>query len=449
MVKDNLLGENKNFPNNRRGAEMYGWAKDLFPIHRSLTGNGVRETLNYLKKLLPGLNLKEVESGSEAYDWRVPKEWEILEAYIENEQGERIVDISDHTLHVVGYSMPVDRWFTKEKLDQHFYSLPHLPDAIPFITSYYNENWGFCLSHNVRENLPDGRYRAVIKSRLFDGVLNYADLLIPGESQQEILFSTYICHPSMANNELSGPVLATALARHIGSLKNRKYSYRFVFVPETIGAIVYLHQNEDQLKQKVKAGFILTCVGDERAWSFMPSRNGNTAADRIAKAVLESGSKDYTEYSFLQRGSDERQYCSPGIDLPVVSIMRSKYFEYPEYHSSLDDLNLISEKGLQESYDLYVELIRRLEKSFYPKVIVKCEPQLGKRGLYPSENVQEIASHVRDMRNLIAYADGSLEVEDLFQKAGVSTESGKKILEKLIHHGLIKDESELIRKDSV
>lgn len=449
MVKKNLSSDKNFSPENRRGAEMYGWAKDLFPIHRSLTGDGVRKTLNYLKKLLPGLNLKEVESGSEAFDWRVPKEWEIREAYIENEQGERIVDIQDHTLHVVGYSMPVDHWLTKKELDTHLYSLPHLPDAIPFITSYYNENWGFCLPHNVRENLPDGRYRAVIKSRLFDGVLNYADLLIPGESQQEILFSTYICHPSMANNELSGPVLAAALARHIGSLKNRKYSYRFVFVPETIGAIVYLNQNEKQLKQKLKAGFILTCVGDERAWSFMPSRNGNTAADRIAKAVLESCSKDYTKYSFLQRGSDERQYCSPGIDLPVVSIMRSKYFEYPEYHSSLDDLSLITEKGLQESYDLYVELIRRLEQSFYPKVTVKCEPQLGKRGLYPSENVQGIASHVRDMRNLIAYADGSLEESELFRKVGISMESGTKILEKLIHHGLIIDDSELIRDESV
>lgn len=419
------------------GRQMYRWAKDLFPIHRSLTGEGVRTTLHYLKDLMPGLTIHEASSGLEVFDWKVPEEWSLDEAYIEDEKGNRIVDVRDHTLHVVGYSVPVDRWLDREELETHLYSLPHLPDAIPYVTSYYSRKWGFCLPHTQRINLSEGRYHVVIKSELKNGVLNYADLLIPGESEKEIFFSTYICHPSMGNNELSGPVLATSLARHVSTLPNRKYSYRFAFLPETIGAITYLSRNLKELKRNVEAGFMLTCVGDNRNWSFLPSRKGNTKADRVAKRVLDKRKIEYKKYSFLTRGSDERQYCSPGVDLPFVSVMRSKYEEYPEYHSSLDDLRFISPEGLQGSFDLHKEMIDHFEGSIYPEMTVPCEPQLGKRGLYPDSNVQGIDEHVRNLRNIIAYADGSLDLQELFEVTNVPEEEGLEIIRKLYDNGLI------------
>lgn len=419
------------------GREMYRWAEDLFPVHRSLTGEGVRITLRYLKEKLPGLQLHEAKSGTVVFDWTVPDEWNVDEAYIEDENGRRIVDIKDHNLHLVGYSMPVNTWLNRDELDEHLYSLPHLPDAIPFITSYYSRKWGFCLPHSQRINLPEGRYHVVIKSELKKGVLNYADLVIPGESEKEIFFSTYICHPSMGNNELSGPVMATALARYVSSLPKRKYSYRFAFLPETIGAITYLSRNLKELKRNVEAGFMLTCVGDHKNWSFLPSRKGNTKADRVAKAVLARNDLSYEEYSFLRRGSDERQYCSPGVDLPFVSVMRSKYEEYPEYHSSLDDLNFISPEGLQGSFDVHREIIDHFEASQYPRMTVLCEPQLGKRGLYPDSNVQGIDDHVRNMRNIIAYADGSLDLHELFDITNVLEEEGLEIIRQLHENGLI------------
>lgn len=265
------------------GQQMYQWAEDLFPIHRSLTGDGVRTTLRYLKEKMPGLKIHDIKSGSRVFDWTVPDEWNVSEAYIEDESGRKIVDIKDHNLHLVGYSVPVDIWLSREELDNHLYSLPDLPDAIPYITSYYHRNWGFCLPYNTREALTDGLYHAVVKSELKKGVMNYADLVIPGATEKEIFFSTYICHPSMGNNELSGLVLATALAKYVSSLSSRKYTYRFAFLPETIGAIAYLSRNLKELKECVEAGFMLTCVGDEKSWSFLPSRKADTKADRVAK----------------------------------------------------------------------------------------------------------------------------------------------------------------------
>lgn len=424
---------------NPNGREMLRWARELYPVHRSLTGEGVRQTLAYFQKLLPGLNRMEVPTGFEAFDWTVPREWEISGAWIENEKGEKMVDLKDHTLHVVGYSAPVDQWVTREELEKHLWSLPHLPDAIPYITSYYKETWGFCIRHRQREELTDKRYRVVIQSRLFEGVMNYADLRIPGKGKKEIFFSTYICHPSMGNNELSGPVLAVALARYLMEKKDLKYNYRFIFVPETIGAIVYLSKHLEEMKKLTQAGFVLTCVGDDRTWSMMPSRTGESVADRSLRKILHRKGIKYKEYSFLERGSDERQYCSPGIDLPVASVMRSKYLEYPEYHTSMDNLKLISEQGLQKSYNFYTEVINYFEETPFPKVTVPCEPQLGKRGLYPSGSVQGVAREVRDLRNLIAYADGSLDPADLFEKAGINSEWGAEMVQKLQKHGLISD----------
>ena len=268
------------------GDFCYELATQLFPICRSLTGPGVRETLTLFSRLLPGLKTRSVPSGSQAFDWTVPDEWKIREAYIEDESGNRVVDFADHNLHVMGYSEPVDAWLNLDALQEKLFSLPEQPDAIPYITSYYRRNWGFCISDNQRQSLKPGNYHVVIDSELYSGELNYAEMLIPGESQQEILLSTYVCHPSMANNELSGPVVVTALARWLMGMRKRRYSYRILFLPETIGSIVYLSKNLDYLKQNLLAGFAVTCIGDDRTYSFLPSRNGNTVADRAARYVL-------------------------------------------------------------------------------------------------------------------------------------------------------------------
>lgn len=388
------------------GDLMLQWIKDLFPICRSITGPGVRETLAYLKRQIPGLVVHSVPTGTRAFDWTVPDEWTIRDAYVEDESGKRVIDFKKNNLHVVGYSIPVDQWMDRAELDTHLHSLPKNPSAIPYLTSYFTRQWGFCLSHKRRKSLRKGRYRAVIDSDLKPGVLNYGELIVPGESKEEVLLSTYICHPSMANNELSGPAVTTALAQWLKSLPNRRYTYRIVFVPETIGAIVYLSRNSEHMKKNVVAGFVVTCVGDNRTYSFLPSRKGGTLADRAAEHVLKHAVGKYDRYSYLDRGSDERQYCSLGIDLPVCVVMRSKFGTYPEYHTSLDDLNLVTRDGLEGGYTVLKWIIELLEVNRVYQAVLSCEPQLGKRGLYNLSSLDPSDALV----NVLGYADGSLDL---------------------------------------
>jgi aminopeptidase-like protein len=413
--------------------QMYSWAKDMFPVSRSITGPGVRETLDYLGNLLPGLMVREVSSGTQAFDWTVPDEWIIRDAYIADEASNRVVDFRKHNLHVVGYSEPVDVWLDREELDKHLYSLPDRPDAIPYITSYYARRWGFCLTHNQREALPRGRYHAVVDSDLKPGVLNYGELILPGREEREVLLSTYICHPSMGNNELSGVCVTTALAQWLSGLEDRRYTYRIVFIPETIGSIVYLSRHAEEMKQKTVAGFVVTCVGDNRAYSFLPSRKGGTLADRVAEHVLNRQVKEYVRYSFLDRGSDERQYCSPLIDLPVVSVMRTKYGIYPEYHTSLDDLSLISPEGLGGAFNVIKGCLQALEVNYRYKATVSCEPQLGKRGLYQLTSNQDTDTQ----SNLLAYADGEADLIEIAQLLCVDIMECAKIAQRLEQHGLL------------
>ena len=408
---------------------MYDWAVDLFPINRSITGNGVRQTLNYIKDIVPEMNIIEVPSGTKCFDWTVPKEWNCDDGYIIDPDGNKICDFKNNNLHVVGYSTPIDKEIEYEELIEHLYHIEDQPTAIPYITSYYSERWGFCLSSNKFKKLKKGTYKVKINSELKDGNLTYGEIKIKGESEKEIFLSTYVCHPSMANNELSGPVVTTALVNFVKSIKNRKYSYRIVFIPETIGSITYISRNIDEMKKNIIAGFNISCIGDDRSYSYIPTRYGNTLSDKVSKHILKN--IDYVEYSFLDRGSDERQYCSPGVDLPIATICRTKYGAYPEYHTSLDDLTVISPNGLYGGYDKLKKAIELLENNNYYKVNVLCEPQLGKRGLYPTISTKTSGAIVKNMMNFIAYADGNNDLIDIANIIGVQAEELFEIVEKM------------------
>ena len=388
------------------GQYMYDLAVRLFPICRSITGDGFRQSLNMIREQVPEMKVFEVPSGTEVFDWTVPKEWNIRGGWIRKTNGETVIDFRNSNLHVLGYSVPVHQIISREELMEHIYTQPEQPDWIPYVTSYYKERWGFCMTERQRQQMTDDEYEVCIDSTLEDGSLTYGELIVPGETDEEMFFSTYLCHPSMANNELSGPSLMTALIKYVNSLPNRRYTYRFVIVPETIGAITYLSRNLEAMQQHVKAGFVLSCVGDDRTYSMVITKYEDTLADRVLENVLHYHYPDYIRYSFMKRASDERQYGSAGVGLPVCAFCRSKYHEYPEYHTSADDLSLISPEGLQGSYDAMVKVINALEYNRHYQMTCPCEPQLGKRGLYPTISQKGTYAAFRTLQHFTAYADG-------------------------------------------
>ena len=423
--------------------QIYNLAKKLWPINRSITGDGVRETLSIIQKDVPELKVFEISSGTKVFDWTVPKEWKVRDAYIITPDGKKICQFKKNNLHLIGYSSPINLKIPLSKLQDHLYSLPNQPDAIPYITSYYEKRWGFCITHDERQDLTDGDYQVYIDAELFDGSLSYGEILIKGQTPEEIFISTYICHPSMANNELSGPCVTTFLAKKLKEFKKLKYSYRLIFIPETIGSITYLSQNIEHLKQNVVAGFNVTCVGDDRDYSYLPSRKGDSLSDQIAKHVLKHICPTFKSYKWADRGSDERQYCAPNVDLPIASIMRTKYGMYDEYHTSLDDLiNVVTAKGLEGGFNALWKAIEALERNSYPKVTILCEPQLGKRDLYPALLTEHTNSKVMQMLNLITWSDGTHSLIDIAELCDSPIWELYPIVKKLEDHKLIEVHNE-------
>lgn len=419
------------------GKTMYALADRMFPICRSITGNGFRESLEMLREAVPEMKVYEVPTGTEVFDWTVPKEWNIRGGGIYRLNGDKVIDFKDSNLHIVGYSLPIDKVVSREELMEHVYTMPDQPDWIPYVTSYYKERWGFCMSENQKQTMTDEEYHVVIDSSLEDGSLTYGELIIPGQTEDEVLITTYLCHPSMANDELSGPVVMTELIKYVQQMKDRRYTYRFVINPETIGAITYISRNLDALLKNVKAGFVLSCVGDERTYSYIATKYGDTLADRVLKNVLQFHFPEYHQYSFLYRGSDERQYGSAGVNLPVCGFCRSKYTQFPEYHTSADNMDLISPEGLQGAYDVMVKVIMALENNYYYAMTCQCEPQLGKRGLYPTISYKGSHDDVNVIRDFTAYADGSHDLIDVSNIINVPINVLIDIKNKLQAHDLL------------
>jgi aminopeptidase-like protein len=419
-----------------RGDEIYNLMEKLWPICRSITGDGVRETLNIIKNQINDLKIIEVPSGTKCFDWKIPKEWNVKDAYVIDPDGKKIIDFKQSNLHLVNYSISINREMDLEELNKNLYSLPKQPNAIPYVTSYYKDDWGFCIQDHKRRNLKKGKYKVMIDSNHKNGFLTYGELFIKGEIEKEIFISTYICHPSMANNELSGPCLTTFISDYILRKKN-KFSYRIIFIPETIGSIYYLSKNLNDLKKNIIAGFNINCVGDNKNWSFLASKDGNNYCDNLSRRVLKKLKIKYKEYSFLERGSDERQYCSPGVDLPVCSIMRSKYNTYDEYHTSFDNLDFVSSDGLNDSFNVYKEVLNSIEKDNFPKAKILAEPMMSKRGLRPTIGIRGSADFSKDLMNFLIYSDGKNSLTDISEKIKISKNRASLIMEDLLKLDLI------------
>jgi aminopeptidase-like protein len=428
--------------------EMDDLIKELYPICRSITGNGVRETLQIIRRRIP-LSIHEVPSGTQVFDWTVPKEWNIRDAFIKNPQGVKVVDFAKSNLHVVSYSTPFQGKLSLQELKHHLFTLPDRPQWIPYRTSYYKETWGFCLSHEQLLRMEDGDYEVVIDAFLEDGHLTYGEHYIPGETTDEILLSCHICHPSLCNDNLSGIALMAGLYKHL-SQKSRWYSYRFLFIPGTIGSITWLALNEARVSS-IKHGIVVAGVGDKGEFTYKRTRRGNAEIDRVFSYVLRKSSAGSNIIDFYPYGYDERQFCSPGFNLPVGCVMRTPFGQYPEYHTSADNFEFITLEGLSDSFEKCLSALDILDNNaVYLNENPKCEPQLGRRGLYEAVGGQR-ETKINEMALLwvLNFSDGAHSLLDIAEESGYEFESIKNAADLLAGHQLIKESHGRPAEDSI
>lgn len=440
--------------------KLYSLMQELFPICRSITGNGVRKTLRILKEEID-LKIINVPSGTKVFDWKIPNEWNIRDAYVKNSKGERIIDFHKSNLHILNYSIPIKKTISSHELKNHLYSLPEKPNSIPYVTSYYKKNWGFCVPHNSLKSFNDDAYKVHIDSTLKPGSLTYGEFLIKGKIKDEILISTYICHPSLCNDNLSGIVVTTMLAKLLSKIETY-YSYRFLFIPETIGAITWLSKNKKNLS-KIKSGLVVTCVGGNGGFTYKKTRDNNSEIDKISIDVLKHTRKKFETRDFFPYGSDERQYSSPGIDLPIGVLMRTPYYEFKEYHTADDNLDSIKKFALNDSLIMLLKIILQIEKKkpsfnrnqknetsklkseIYQNLNPYCEPQLGRRKLY--RNISK--SRLVDKKNsenmvelsicwILNFSDGLHSLKEISQKSNLPLKLLRKTAKLLIEKKLLK-----------
>lgn len=418
----------------------------LWPLMRSISGHGVRQTLDILREIIP-LSHIEIPSGTQVFDWKTPKEWRFNEAYIIAPNGARILDAHENNLHLVNYSSPFKGTLSLAELQPHLHSLSDRPASIPYITSYYKEQWGFCLSQEMRDCLPEGDYQVVVDTHHFDGFISLGEALLPGEEEQEILFSTYVCHPSLANNELSGPLVTANLYAALAALPKRRFTYRFAFLVETIGAIAYLARYGEHFRINLNAGYIVTCVGTNARYTYKCSRQGNALGDRAAIHLLHHRERNnHSVMAFNPAdGSDERQYCSPGFNLPIGSLMRTRYNTYPEYHTSEDNKAFISFEAMRETVNTYFDLCMVLENNVvYENTVKYGEPQLGRRGLYNTLGTAESLSDYQSaLMWLLNLADGTHDLLGIAEKSGYGIGLLSEVAKRAVEAGVIKQVGKL------
>ena len=431
----NTLSEENMQEKDDIGQEMHDFIGRMYPICRSISGNGLRETLSLIGRHIP-LEIHEVPTGTTVFDWTVPKEWNIRDAYVKDSAGSKVIDFRRSNLHVVSYSTPVRATMTLAELKGHLFTVPEKPDWIPYRTSYYQENWGFCLSHNDLLKMKEGRYEVCIDSSLESGHLTYGECFLPGEEENEVLISCHACHPSLCNDNLSGVAVTTFLARHL-SIRPRRYSYRFLFIPGTIGSIAWLCLNEERV-HRIKHGLVAACVGDSGKSTYKKSRRGDAEVDRAVAHVLKHSGNDYEIMDFSPYGYDERQYGSPGFNLPVGCLMRTPHGRYPEYHTSADDLTFVRPECLSDSFHKYFAVLKILENNrTYLNRNPKCEPQLGKRGLYRFiGGNRETGFDQMSMLWVLNLSDGSHSLLDIAEQAGYE-------------FTMIKNAAEVLRKNDL
>lgn len=420
------------------GSAMHQLIADLYPICRSITGDGVRKTLHILQQYIP-LEVHEVPTGTQVFDWTVPKEWNIRDAYVKNQKGEKVIDFRASNLHILGYSIPIHQKMPFSELRKHLITLPDHPDWIPSRTSYFKETWGFCLTHNALQQLEDGEYEVYIDSSLEAGHLTYGEYYFPGEVEDEVLFSCHVCHPSLCNDNLSGIALATFLANHLRT-SPRRYSYRFLFIPTTFGSITWLALNEENV-HRIKHGLVLAGVGDAGNITYKTSRLGNAEIDQVFEYALKNSGKEYSIEEFSPYGYDERQFCSPGFNLPIGRLSRTPFGTYPQYHTSADNLDFVKPDSLAESLLVCKSVVDLLEKNkTYQNQNPKCEPQLGKRGIYQGfgggkdQRLKEMA-----MLWILNFSDGTNNLLDISKKSGIPFEIIQSMAELLRNYDLLKE----------